>query len=276
LASVLRNDPNRAQTGGVLAKLQPEPVENHIRPKARRWKKVAGSALAVTLAGLLVWLGGTPMLTAIAQASILPQLLALAMGIASYVVAAERWKTVTNYLAKREVAPTIVYLDIRVLTGAAGYLVPRELAEMGGRVAWLTRMRDVSLGAATLGIVVDRFGDFAIMAIGLLPALLYLSGVLPVSLAFAFAFVLLLLAAIFGATLTGSVARSVRFVFKAGTHPDPAIGSTGFGPVSEHAFQACRKPQTGIPGNDCRGQLLPRQHVRHLHRNDRRSRRHDH
>jgi Lysylphosphatidylglycerol synthase TM region len=217
LASVLRNDPNRAQTGGVLAKLQPEPVENHIRPKARRWKKVAGSALAVTLAGLLVWLGGTPMLTAIAQASILPQLLALAMGIASYVVAAERWKTVTNYLAKREVAPTIVYLDIRVLTGAAGYLVPRELAEMGGRVAWLTRMRDVSLGAATLGIVVDRFGDFAIMAIGLLPALLYLSGVLPVSLAFAFAFVLLLLAAIFGATLTGSVARSVRFVFKAGT-----------------------------------------------------------
>ena len=142
----------------------------------RRALDAAGPLFGVLIISTLMWFGGAGMLRAIANASLLPQLGALGVGMLTYVVAARRWQAVTNSLCGRPVATFREFLRARVITGSVGFLMPRELAESGGRALWLTRFRMVPGLIAVQSIVIDRLCDLLFALLALLPTLALVAG----------------------------------------------------------------------------------------------------
>lgn len=128
----------------------------------KQLKKVLGFAATGAIVALLLWIGGAEALTAIREASPIPLLLSVFISLLLFPVASVRWGLITDELAGRKVATQWDYFRIRVLSGASGYLAPREVAELGGRTFWLNKARGISLSQAAQGVLLDRICDLLV------------------------------------------------------------------------------------------------------------------
>jgi uncharacterized membrane protein YbhN (UPF0104 family) len=138
-------------------------------------------ALGAAMLALLLAIGGETMLAALRTAAPAPILAALLLSALLYPLAAWRWALITDALAGRPVASRWDYLRIRVLSGAGGFLAPRELAELGGRTLWLHRWRGLPLLPAAQAVMIDRLCDLLVSLAALAGPLLWLAGLLPLA-----------------------------------------------------------------------------------------------
>jgi uncharacterized protein (TIRG00374 family) len=96
------------------------------------------------------------------------------LGIASTV--ASRWGSITNVLAGRRVAPWYEYLHHFLLSRFLGFILPKDLTDLGGRTAALYHFHAVPLTLAGVSVLLDRLFDVLSVVLFVLPALLYWTG----------------------------------------------------------------------------------------------------
>lgn len=87
-----------------------------------------------------------------------------------------RWGMLANALGGRRVAAWHQYYGAYLLSRTAGFFIPKDIADIGGRSLWLTKKRDMSAARATISVLSDRLLDLIIMAVFLLGCLPYWLG----------------------------------------------------------------------------------------------------
>jgi uncharacterized membrane protein YbhN (UPF0104 family) len=142
-----------------------------VTPPPRAWARHALRLLVgLALLGLVVWLGGTDDIGAIATARPGPIALALLATILINIAAGLRWGVLANALGGRRVAGAGDYIYYTIMARVFGYLLPRDVAEIGSRTLALKRHQlPASRGIASA--LLDRLFDVMVLGTGLAAAL---------------------------------------------------------------------------------------------------------
>jgi uncharacterized membrane protein YbhN (UPF0104 family) len=130
-------------------------------------------ALGLALFGTLLYLGGLESLKLLTHLRLGPLLGAF---LATLVIAgaiAGRWGTITNALAGRQLAPSDKYLHYFLLSRSLGFILPKDLTDLGGRAVALNRFHAAPLTLAGASVLYDRLFDVLSVALLLPPSLLY-------------------------------------------------------------------------------------------------------
>jgi uncharacterized protein (TIRG00374 family) len=89
---------------------------------------------------------------------------------------AGRWGLITNALAGRPIAPWHRYLHYFLLSRSLGFILPKDVTDLGGRAVILNRFHNASPILAGASVLLDRLFDVLSIALFLPPALLYWAG----------------------------------------------------------------------------------------------------
>jgi uncharacterized protein (TIRG00374 family) len=145
--------------------------------RIRAWlKHIFQLCLGLALFSLLLYFGDLDSLQQLTRLRWLPLLgvFFATLGIASAV--AGRWGSITNALADRQVAPWYEYLRYFLFSRLLGFILPKDLTDLGGRTAVLYHSHAVSLTLAGASVLLDRLFDILSLMLFLPPALLYWVG----------------------------------------------------------------------------------------------------
>ena len=124
-------------------------------------------------------------------------ILSILISLTLFPLTSLKWRFITNILERRNVASFGRFFKVRILTAASGYLIPRELAESGGRVLWLHKSCKISLVKSLESVLLDRVSDISVSIVALLPAILFITNVVNGLTAFAITSVLLVINVLF-------------------------------------------------------------------------------
>ena len=129
-------------------------------------------ALGVGLIALFVVLGGLDSVRRLGHLAWRPTLLVVVATACINWAVAWRWALLGNDLEGRTAASVRECLHYVLMSRVIGYVVPKDVSDVGSRVACLNRMHGMSVSHAVGSVVLDRLFDFATMA-------LILAGVAP-------------------------------------------------------------------------------------------------
>jgi uncharacterized membrane protein YbhN (UPF0104 family) len=139
------------------------------------------------LIGLFVALGGWDSLRRLGHLRAQPTLLAAVATVVITGAASWRWGLLSNDLAGRTAASVREYFHYLMVSRVIGYVVPKDVSDVGSRVACLNRLHGVTMSHAVGSVVLDRLFDFATMGMILLGVLPFWLGWLPAQHALALA-----------------------------------------------------------------------------------------
>lgn len=146
-------------------------------PRLGTWlKHIIQLALGLALFAGLLHLGGLDSLQQLMRLAGLPLLGAFFSTLVIAGSVAGRWGTIANALAGRPVAPWHKYLHYFLLSRSLGFIIPKDLADLGGRAAALHRFHSAPLALAGASVFFDRMFDVLSVVLFLPPALLYWGG----------------------------------------------------------------------------------------------------
>lgn len=89
---------------------------------------------------------------------------------------AGRWGILTNALAKTQVAGWLDYYHYVIISRLVGFVLPKDLMDLGGRAGALNRLHNLPLAQASACVLLDRVFDLVSIALFLPITLLYWLG----------------------------------------------------------------------------------------------------
>lgn len=115
--------------------------------------------IGLALFGILIYIGGLENLRQIGRIKPLPLagFFLVTLGITGCV--ALRWGSINNALSGGQTAAWHDYYHYFVTSRALGFVLPKDVADVGSRALWLTQMHDVTLAQASASILLDRLFD---------------------------------------------------------------------------------------------------------------------
>lgn len=140
-------------------------------------KTILSFAVGLILFAVIIWLGGgLDSLHQLTQIQIAPLLLGFLATIGINASVAFRWGTLANTLAGRRVTGWFEYFHYFVIGGALGFVLPKDLPDIGGRALWLNQRHDLPLTQASASVVLDRLFDLLSSAAFALAAIPFFVG----------------------------------------------------------------------------------------------------
>ncbi len=133
-------------------------------------------ALGLVLFGMLLYVGDVGSLERYTPLKWPPLLGAFAATFFIAGALAGRWGTITHALAGQRLAPWRKYLHYFLLSRSLGFILPKDLTDLGGRAAALNRFHGAPLEVAGASVLFDRLCDLITVALFLPPAMLYWMG----------------------------------------------------------------------------------------------------
>jgi uncharacterized membrane protein YbhN (UPF0104 family) len=123
-------------------------------------KTILSFAVGLILFAVIMWIGGgLEGLRQLAQVQLFPLVLALLATIGINGSVAFRWGTLANTIAGRKVAGWFEYFHYFVIGGALGFILPKDLPDIGGRALWLNQRHAMPLSQSSASVVLDRLFD---------------------------------------------------------------------------------------------------------------------
>jgi uncharacterized protein (TIRG00374 family) len=196
-------------------------VTNHTPPHpvrpVRAWLKHALQlGLGLALFATVLYLTGLDSLRQLTHLRWLPLVGGFIATVGITASIALRWSTLTNALLGRPVTGWLRFCQYFLWNRVLGFVVPKDLTDLGGRAMALVARHDVPLRYAVASVLLDRGFDLLTVALFLGPALLFLSKTVRVGTAVA---LMVLLALSFYAVLRlahrSLLASMVRFYNRA-------------------------------------------------------------
>lgn len=132
--------------------------------------------VGLALFGLLIGLGGADSLRQLGRLQPIPLAGALlaTLGITSAI--AGRWGILANALGGGRVAAWHDYYHCFIVSRALGFILPKDVTDLGGRTVWLNQLHGLALSRAGTSVLCDRLSDVLSTSIFLLAALPYWLG----------------------------------------------------------------------------------------------------
>jgi uncharacterized membrane protein YbhN (UPF0104 family) len=127
--------------------------------------------LGLALFGLLIHLGGVESLRQLVHLRPIPLIGALlaTLGITSAI--AWRWGTLANALGGDRVAAWPDYFHYFIVGRALGFVLPKDIIDLGSRTVWLNHQHSLALPKASASVALDRLSDVLTFLVFLLAAL---------------------------------------------------------------------------------------------------------
>ncbi len=151
-------------------------MKKHLTPKSLI-KHLFSLGSGLFLLGLLVFIGGTESLNQLAHMHALPLAGALLTTIGINVSIAGRWGMLANTLAGRRVASWLDYYHYFIISRAMGFVLPKDVTDLGSRTAALNQVHGMSLTQAGASVLFDRLADLLSLCIFLAATLPYWLGI---------------------------------------------------------------------------------------------------
>ena len=132
--------------------------------------------VGLALVALLIHLGGVESLRRLTQVRPVPLFgtLLATFGITSAI--AFRWGTLANALGGDRVAAWPDYYHYFIVGRGLGFVLPKDVIDLGSRTVWLNRRHNLTLPKASASVVLDRLSDVLVIMIFLLATLPYWLG----------------------------------------------------------------------------------------------------
>jgi uncharacterized protein (TIRG00374 family) len=136
--------------------------------------------------GLVLYVGGVEAWQQIAQADWRYVLAAFGVTLLWNLVAAYRWAVIAGQVIDEALpCPFRYYFVFHMIGMTTGQVVPITVGMLGGRPVALSLSREVSLKRAGLSVLLDKLFDLILALVVAGPVVLYLAGVIGLTLAFA-------------------------------------------------------------------------------------------
>lgn len=156
-----------------------------VRKRRQSNRKLTGEGLVkhlfllgvgLSLVGLLIHLGGVQSLRQLIQLRPIPLLGALLATLGITIAIAFRWGTLANALGGGRVAAWPDYYHYFIVGRALGFVLPKDVIDLGSRTVWLNQCHSLALPKASASVVLDRLSDVLSILVFLLAALPYWLG----------------------------------------------------------------------------------------------------
>jgi len=162
--------------------------------KAAFLKHVVLLAIGLLLFGLLCYLGGADIWFQFGQWRLLPLVGAMlaTFGITGATVA--RWRTISNMLNGSQTTLWVDYFHFLIVGRTLGFILPKDVADVGSRTLWLSKLHGLPISQAAASVIMDRFFDVFVSCLLLLAALPFWLGwiMAPYSIALMFTLAIIL------------------------------------------------------------------------------------
>lgn len=132
--------------------------------------------VGLALLGLLISLGGGDSLCRLGRMRPLPLVEALLVTLGITGATAGRWGILANALGGGRVAMWHDYYHYFVVSRALGFILPKDVTDLGGRTVWLNQLHGLGLFRAGASVLFDRLLDLLCMSVFLLATLPYWLG----------------------------------------------------------------------------------------------------
>ena len=152
------------------------PENDTRRPNLKR--HVFLLVLGLALFGLLAYFGGIEGLRQLGRLRLVPLAGVLATTLGITALTALRWGMLVEAMAGRRVASWLAYYRYFVVSRALGFVLPKDLTDLGGRTLWVYKGHDVALTQAGGSVLLDRLFDVLVSALFLLAVLPYWLGLI--------------------------------------------------------------------------------------------------
>lgn len=129
-------------------------------------------AVGVVLFGLFIYLTGVESLRQLGSLAPIPLAGAALATLGITVTIAVRWGTLANALGQEQGADWHDYYHYFLVSRALGFILPKDVTDLGGRTLWLQQRTEMPLARAGTSVVLDRLFD-------LMAALVFLIAALP-------------------------------------------------------------------------------------------------
>jgi len=127
--------------------------------------------VGLALFGLLIHLGGVESLRQLVHLRPIPLIAALLVTLGINVAIAWRWGTLANALGGDQVAAWPDYFHYFIVGRALGFVLPKDIMDLGSRTVWLNQFHSLALPKASASVILDRLSDLLTILIFLLAAL---------------------------------------------------------------------------------------------------------
>lgn len=144
----------------------------------------------MALFGSILYLGGGESLPELGQLRLIPLAGALLATIGITGSIASRWGTLANALGGGRIGAWHDYYHYFIVSRMLGFLVPKDISDLGGRTVWLNQLHGLTLSRAGASVIIDRLFDMLCAAIFLLSVLPYWLGCFQASVGIGLMFVL--------------------------------------------------------------------------------------
>ncbi|MEE8575066.1 MAG: flippase-like domain-containing protein [Thermodesulfobacteriota bacterium] len=124
--------------------------------------------IGFVLFGILIYFVGTEHLSQLKNVKALPFILAILMTFCMHASVGLRWRKIVGVLTRKQNSSIWKYIHCIIYNAVLINLLPKELAEVGGRTLWLNKSEKIPFIQAGATVFWDRFFDLFILAVVLI------------------------------------------------------------------------------------------------------------
>ena len=139
-------------------------------------QRVLTTGVGIGLLVAVVYIAGTENLADLRHLRVLPTALAALSSLGVTGLVALRWGVLVNALAGEKVASWTDYYHYHIVSRSIGFLLPKDIADVSGRTAWLYQTGRVSVVQGGASVLLDRLYDFANNLVFVLAVIPYWAG----------------------------------------------------------------------------------------------------
>lgn len=132
--------------------------------------------LGVVIIVVLYRLGGSEDLSQFRNIQLLPLVGALFTTLGIIGAISLRWGSLVNIISGRKQTSWTNYFHYVVISRVVGFILPKDITDLGGRTAWLVARHDISISVAGASVLLDRLFDLLTASIFLMACLPYWFG----------------------------------------------------------------------------------------------------
>ena len=131
----------------------------HKGSRKRIIRRIATFSVGLLLFFLLIYLSGIEDLRQLSQIKPLPLIGFFFSTLGIITCVALRWGILNNALGNEHTVKWHDYFHYFIVSRVLGFILPKDVADVGSRAFWLTQFHDVTLRQASASIVLDRLFD---------------------------------------------------------------------------------------------------------------------
>ena len=141
-------------------------------------KFLARLSVGILFLLLIVYIGGPQSIELLFEVQLFPCLGVLIATALNCWVIALRWGALTHDLLGRHLLPVRQYFFIFVASRAVGFVVPKDLSDVGFRTYWVSRIGQVPYATCGGAVILERLFDFLLVFFGFVGTLPFFFGLM--------------------------------------------------------------------------------------------------